>query len=114
GDMPFFAQLIGSTHRMAVPLRIGAATHPYRRAGTAAGPSGGGADAGGGRNAPRAGAVCGEHGFGPRVPVRTDRRTDGRTDGPTDGQWLRGKPRSTPAGASAGSGQRVVTTLPRV
>lgn len=30
------------------------------------------------------------------------------------GQWLRGKPRSTPAGASAGSGQRVVTTLPRV
>lgn len=29
-------------------------------------------------------------------------------------QWLRGKPRSTPAGASDGSGQRVVTTLPRV
>ncbi|CAM5684454.1 hypothetical protein STENM223S_04847 [Streptomyces tendae] len=29
-------------------------------------------------------------------------------------QWLRGKPRSTPEGASAGSGQRVVTTFPRV
>lgn len=29
-------------------------------------------------------------------------------------QWLRGKPRSTPTGASEGSGQRVVTTLPRV
>ncbi|GAA0614271.1 CTP synthase C-terminal region-related (seleno)protein [Streptomyces crystallinus] len=29
-------------------------------------------------------------------------------------QWLRGKPRSTPEGASEGSGQRVVTTLPRV
>ncbi|MER7686742.1 hypothetical protein [Streptomyces sp. NPDC097610] len=33
---------------------------------------------------------------------------------PGGAQWLRGKPRSTPVGASAGSGQRVVTTLPRV
>ncbi len=40
-----------------------------------------------------------------RGPARAARR------GP---QWLRGKPRSTPAGASAGSGQRVVVTLPRV
>ncbi|GAA1562842.1 hypothetical protein GCM10009731_16550 [Streptomyces globosus] len=30
------------------------------------------------------------------------------------GQWLRGKPRSTPVWPSDGSGQRVVTTLPRV
>ncbi len=33
---------------------------------------------------------------------------------PERAQWLRGKPRSTPEGASAGSGQRVVTTFPRV
>ena len=38
----------------------------------------------------------------------------GACGGAVRGQWLRGKPRSTPAGASAGSGQRVVTTLPRV
>src|SRR5690606_14963815 len=103
--MPFFAQLIGSTHRMAVPcrpLRIGAATHPYRRSGTAAGPSGGGADAGGGRNAPRAGAVCGEHGSGTRVPVRTDRQTEGRTDGGTDGRSVAAREAQVHAGRGVG------------
>jgi hypothetical protein len=52
-------------------------------------------------------AICGR--------VVTKARAGGRRAvGRENPQWLRGKPRSTPAGVSAGSGQRVVTTLPRV
>lgn len=59
--------------------------------------------------APAAGPGPGRNGARPRVRVR---RASGRTTGRR--QWLRGKPRSMPTGASDGSGQRVVTTLPRV